>query len=887
MSSATALCPCGSHHPAGYVCAKAAGLPDAREASCGCLHGQEQPDAHKEHERGSGEPCGHEHVHAHEGNGHASKPDGCCGYGHTVPEPVDSAAIGEASDTRAIFRIMNMDCPMEEALIRKKLAGVPGVVALEFNLMQRLLTVDHELPSTRPIVDALTSIDMTPEPVGVRQGAVAMFSVNGMDCPVEEQLIRAKLAGMHGVLGLEFNLMQRTLKVRHEPSALSAISDALASLNMDAKLMDVEAGQAAVVSGPNIPWGKLALASVFAAFSEVFELMHEWGVSPFGIDLRAWTIQGIEVAGWLPAVFAVLAIAFAGLSTYRKGWLAVSNFNLNINALMSVAVTGAVIIGQYPEAAMVMVLFNLSEAIEAKALDRARNAIKDLLALAPEKATVLQPDGTWVEMDIRQVAVGSRARVKPGEKIGLDGVIMHGQSAINQASITGESMPVEKTVGDTVYAGTINESGSFEFEVTAAATNSTLARIIHAVEEAQGTRAPIQRFVDQFAKHYTPAVFLIAVLAGIIPPLFLDGAWTESIYTALVILVIGCPCALVISTPVSIVSGMAAATRHGILIKGGTFLEQGRLLTWLALDKTGTITHGKPRQTDCVELGGMEGEETRVVAASIAARSDHPVSRAIAENAAENGVALLDIDDFTAIPGRGVSGVIGGRKWYLGNHRMVEDVQHCSAELEERIFALEKAGKTVVALVGEHGVYGLFAVADTLKESSIEAVRELRKLGVKTMMLTGDNEHTARVIADQVGVDAFRSELLPEDKLRVVEQLGAEGGKVGMVGDGINDAPALARADIGFAMAGGGTDTAIETADVALMDDDLRKIPRFIGLSRSTHAILVQNITFALGVKALFFTLTFMGMATMWMAVFADVGAALVVVANGLRAMRK
>lgn len=750
-----------------------------------------------------------------------AQPACCCQPGHGrdhAPETLNLAALGEASETRAIYRIVNMDCPMEEALIRKRLGSMPGIRNLEFNLMQRLLSVEHDLPSTEAIVAALKSIDMTPEPVG-------------------------------------------------------GLGEAGATAIPDAK----------------IPWGRLVLAGVFAALSEAFELMLEWQAAPFGLNLQALQINGAAVVEWFPLAFAVLAIALAGLSTYRKGWLAVKNFNLNINALMSVAVTGAVIIGQYPEAAMVMVLFNLSEAIEAKALDRARNAIKDLLALAPDKATVLQPDGAWVETDIRQVAVGSRVRVRPGEKVGLDGVILQGQSAINQAPITGESLPVEKSAGDTVYAGTINEAGSFEFEVTAAAGNSTLARIIHAVEEAQGARAPMQRFVDQFARYYTPAVFLVAILAALIPPLFLGGIWADSVYTALVILVIGCPCALVISTPVSIVSGMAAATRYGILVKGGTFLEQGRLLKWLALDKTGTITHGKPRQTDFVELAGFGGlGESRItaLAASLAARSDHPVSRAVAEQAREQGVTLLDVDDFAAIPGQGVSGVIDGQKWHLGSHRLVEELQKCSSQLEERIFQLEQEGKTVVALVGDQ-VQGLFAVADTIKDSSVEAIAELRKLGVQTLMLTGDNEHTARAIAGQAGVDAYRGNLLPEDKLKAIEELQAGGGKVGMVGDGINDAPALAGADIGFAMAKGGTGTAIETADVALMDDDLRKIPRFIGLSRSTYAILVQNISFALGVKALFFGLTFAGLATMWMAVFADVGAALVVVANGLRAMRK
>ncbi|WP_300906862.1 heavy metal translocating P-type ATPase [uncultured Desulfovibrio sp.] len=872
MSSDTLVrCPCGDYHPFGFVCEKA-------------QHSSKHLADRHEHSRHDHADtcCDHIHEHTHD-HAHGD----CCGHEHADPQSIDWGTLGEASATRAIYRIVNMDCPMEEALIRKKLATVPGITGLEFNLMQRVLTVNHELSSTDTIEAALNAIDMTPEPLAVAKGVEATFLVNGMDCPEEERLIRSKLAGMPGVFALDFNLMQRVLKVRHEPWALPAISAALASLNMDARLLDAQSEDISAIPAPKIPWKKLAVAGIFAALSEGAELIHEWGAKPFGLDMSAWTPGGYPVLEYLPLLFAVIAIALGGLTTYRKGWLAVSNLNLNINALMSVAVTGAVLIGQFPEAAMVMVLFNISEAIEAKALDRARNAIKNLLALAPDTATVLREDGSWREMDIREVAVGSRVRVKPGEKIALDGLVVSGRSMVNQAPITGESMPVEKKAGDTVYAGTINESGSFEFDVTAAATNSTLARIIHAVEEAQGSRAPMQRFVDAFARYYTPAVFLVSILSAIIPPLFLGGAWMESIYTALVVLVIGCPCALVISTPVSIVSGMAAATRYGILIKGGMFLEQGRLLNWLALDKTGTITYGKPRQTDFILTGQESEKRARTFAASLAARSDHPVSKAIAQAATESGIQPLPVENFTALPGQGTSGIIDGKKWFMGNHRMVESLKLCSEQLEKQIFHLEKQGKTVVALMSENGVQCLLAVADTVKESSLEALREMKKLGVKTVMLTGDNEHTAQVIAAQVGVDEFRANLLPEDKLAVIEQLEQQGEKVGMVGDGINDAPALAKAHVGFAMAGGGTDTAIETADVALMDDDLRKIPRFIRLSRSTYAILVQNISLALGVKALFFALTFTGNATMWMAVFADVGTALLVVANGLRAMRK
>ena len=647
------MCSCGSYHPVGVVCTQPLNADEAQGEPCGCGSERSHDD---EEEEGDSSSCAHDHSEAHV---HASDHEhgDCCGHDHADAEPVDLISVGEASATRAIYRIVNMDCPMEEALIRKKLGGLSGITGLEFNLMQRVLTVNHELSSTAPIEAALKSIDMTPEPIGQSQGAMAIFSVNGMDCPTEEGLIKTKLSGMPGLLGLEFNLMQRTLKVRHEPSALPAISEALMSLNLDAKLMDAESSESNTVHAPKIPWMRLAVAGVLAAFSEAFELMGEWNAKPFGLDLQAWQINGVEVIEWLPMILAITAILAGGLTTYKKGWIAVKNFNLNINALMSVAVTGAVIIGQYPEAAMVMVLFNLAEAIEAKALNRARNAIKDLLSLTPEKATMQRADGAWVEMDIRQVAVGSRVRVRPGERVALDGVILDGQSTINQAPITGESMPVEKNVGDVVYAGTINEAGSFEYRVTAGATDSTLARIIHAVEEAQGSKAPMQRFVDQFSKYYTPAVFLTALLVAVIPPLFMGGIWTEWIYTSLVILVIGCPCALVISTPVSIVSGMAAATRHGILIKGGMFLEKGRQLKWLALDKTGTITHGRPRQTDFMERGKLGKDKAGSLASCIAARSDHPVARAMAENAAGNGFTKLDVCELTAFPGQGVSGV--------------------------------------------------------------------------------------------------------------------------------------------------------------------------------------------------------------------------------------
>ncbi|WP_062379325.1 heavy metal translocating P-type ATPase [Pseudomonas abietaniphila] len=695
---------------------------------------------------------------------------------------------------------------------------------------------------------------------------LSSFRIEAMDCPTEQTLIQNKLGKMSGIQRLEFNLINRVLGVWHELPSTDPIREAIGSLGMQADLIEQGADtDTAALPAPKKPWWPLALSGVLAVSAEV---IHFTDAAP----------------NWVVAIIALVAILSGGLTTYKKGWIALKNFNLNINALMSIAVTGAVLIGQWPEAAMVMFLFTLAELIEAKSLDRARNAIGGLMQLTPETATV-QQEGQWVEVEVKQIALGSIVRVKPGERIGLDGEVVSGQSTIDQAPITGESLPVEKTVGDKVFAGTINQAGSLEYKVTAAANNSTLARIIHAVEAAQGARAPTQRFVDSFSKIYTPAVFLLALAVAVIPPLFMGAAWFDWIYRSLVLLVVACPCALVISTPVSIVSGLAAAARKGILVKGGVYLEMGHKLDYLALDKTGTITHGKPVQTDYVLLDDSFGEKAVAISASLAGRSDHPVSQAIATSAKLD--VHLQVEAFEALSGRGVKGEVEGRLYHLGNHRLVHEAGLCSPELEARLEALESLGKTVVLLFDETGPLALFAVADTVKESSREAIAQLHALGVKTVMLTGDNPHTAKAIAAQVGIDQAQGNLLPTDKLQAIEDLYAKNHRVGMVGDGINDAPALARAEIGFAMAAAGTDTAIETADVALMDDDLRKIPAFIRLSRDTSAVLKQNIALALVIKVIFLAVTFAGVATMWMAVFADMGVSLLVVFNGLRLLRK
>ncbi|MEC4722214.1 heavy metal translocating P-type ATPase [Noviherbaspirillum sp. CPCC 100848] len=814
--------------------------------------------------------------HIKPGSGEASNcssdmsPADSCGCTGMTAISLSRPTTMKSGDRQTMFRIENMDCPTEEALIRGSLGKMSGVTGLDFNLMQRTLKVSHTMQSTAPLMKALSGIGMKAQEVtGGNRGTRTSLVISKMDCPTEEALIRKRLTGMPGIEDMQFNLMQRTLTLTHAPEALDAAMRALQEIGLAAEK------KSSVVASENEARSPVSrYAWLPMAFS---------GASALAAEVVHWVNGGTN---WLVIALALGAIFSGGLDTYKKGWIAVKNRNLNMNALMSIAVTGGLIIGQWPEAAMVMFLFALAELIEQKSLDRARNAIRGLMDMAPETATVRQVDGSWTQVSANTVAIGAQVRVRPGERIPLDGKVVSGQSTINQAPITGESVPVEKGVGDPVFAGTINEAGSFEFEVTARSDNTTLARIIHAVEEAQGTKAPTQRFVDQFSKVYTPAVFLVALLVAVVPPLAFGQAWYDWVYRALVLLVVACPCALVISTPVTIVSGLAAAARKGVLIKGGVYLEQGRKLNWLALDKTGTITLGKPSVTEYQPLASSP-DLVLALASSLASRSDHPVSHAVAAYGDAQSAAHLEVDDFRALLGRGVEGKMNQVSYWLGNQRLANERGQLNEEVASKVEALERQGRTAVMLGNADRVLALFGVADTVRQTSQQAIAELHELGVKTIMLTGDNEHTALAIARQVGIDDARGNQLPEQKLRVVEELGQRGATIGMVGDGINDAPALAKADIGFAMGAAGTDTAIETADVALMDDDLRKVASFVRLSRATSGILTQNIVLALAIKAIFIILTFTGHATMWMAVFADMGASLLVVFNGLRLLRK
>jgi len=693
---------------------------------------------------------------------------------------------------------------------------------------------------------------------------VALFRVPAMDCAVEEGEIRQAMAGVAGVRGLRFQLAARTLGIDAPAEVLPQALAAIRRAGFEAE--PIAAGSPGAAPA-RAPW-RMGVALLLALGAE---------------GLAFFAAPGALAEGTGMAL-AVLAIGLAGFSTYRKGLDALRQGRLNIHALMTVAVTGAFLIGQWPEAAMVMALYALAEWIEARAVDRARNAIQSLLALAPEVAELRQPGGGWQAVPVAAVPLDAVVRVKPGARLPLDGVVTAGQGAVNQAPVTGESLPVEKAPGDTVYAGTINTTGTLEVRVTAGAGDSTLARIIHAVEQAQGARAPTQQFVDRFAAVYTPLVFALAVAVALLTPWLMGWGWSQALYKALVLLVIACPCALVIATPVTVVSGLAAAARRGILIKGGVHLEGAHRLKAIALDKTGTLTEGKPRLV-AREILPSEFAEDQVLrwAADLSGHSDHPVSRAIAQDLWTGNGPLRD---FTALAGRGVQARADGRRLTLGNHRLIEEMGLCGPAIEARLAVHEAQGRSVTLLASDIQVLALFAVADTLRPGAREALAELRALGVTSVMLSGDNPVTARTIAGQAGINDARGNLLPEDKLAAIEELQQRHGPTAMAGDGINDAPALARADLGIAMGAAGTDIATEAADVVIMGDDLRRIPETLRLSRRTRAVLWQNIALALGIKTVFLLLALFDDATMWMAVFADMGASLLVVANGLRLLR-
>ncbi|MGH7576872.1 MAG: heavy metal translocating P-type ATPase [Longimicrobiales bacterium] len=707
-------------------------------------------------------------------------------------------------------------------------------------------------------------------------GIVCTLRVGGMDCSSCAESVEKGLLQLEGVEDVRVDVVGESVTVEHTGKITRG--DLTAAIDRIGYRVKDDAPVPREVS-----WWERRGRLVLAALSGLLWIL-------------SLTAEHALHVGPLAAALAMGAIAAGGRYIIPRGIRAAMSRALDMNFLMSIAAFGALLIGEYIEAASAMFLFALAQLLESYSMDRTRNAIKALMDLSPAEATVFRA-GREVRLRVDQVQVGETVVVRPGEKIAVDGEVLAGTSNVNQAPITGEAMPAEKVPGSEVFAGTLNGEGALEVRSTKPASDTTLARIIHTVEEAQASRAPSQSFVDHFARIYTPAVVAAAIAVAVLPPLAGSGAWGEWFYRALVLLVVACPCALVISTPVTIVSALAGAAREGILIKGGLHLENAGRATVIAIDKTGTLTQGEPAVIEVVGLNGTDPREVLSLAAAAEARSEHPIARAILRRAEEARLTSRRAAATTALPGRGLCALTETETVYVGNERLFRQLGGSANELEQVLRPHEEEGRTAV-LVGkvstEAGrdarpvLTGVIAIADRLRPMAAQALRDLHRAGIeRIVMLTGDNTGTAKAVAHALGgVDEFRAELLPEDKVAAVKELRRGNRKVLMVGDGVNDAPALAAADVGVAMGTAGTDVALETADIALMSDDLSKLPVAITFARRAERIIRANIVLSLLTKAAFVVLAVLGVATLWMAVLADMGASLLVIVNGLRALR-
>lgn len=710
--------------------------------------------------------------------------------------------------------------------------------------------------------------------------------VQGLDCAEEVAVLkRAVGPAVGGEEHLTFDVLRGKMTVlpSSPSSSPTAVLAAIDRTGMRAELWGAPRGEEGFWRRRGRAVSVTASGGLLVA-GFVFHALWAGGAG------SAFAGDGGAAAGAVPAgvrILYIAAILAGGWFVLPKAWHAARSLRPDMNLLMAIAVTGAVVIGEWLEAATVVFLFGLSHVLEGWSVARARRAVEALMELSPETVR-LWDGGREVQVSASAVEPGSLFIVKPGEKVPLDGEIVSGESYVDQAPITGESVPVSKVPGDLVYAATVNGSGALEVRSTRVAGDTTLARIIRLVEAAQSRRSPSERWVDRFARVYTPAVLALATLVFLIPPLLADGAWETWFYRALVLLVIACPCALVISTPVSVVASLAAASRAGVLIKGGAFIEAPARLRALAFDKTGTLTEGRFRVVELVPLDGHGEEDLLARAAALETWSEHPLARAIVDHAGGLGVSYTPAARFRSLEGRGAAGDVEGVSCWVGSHRYLEERGQGTPELYERLEAIAGAGRTVVVVGTDDHVCGLIGVADAVRTEAAEVVAQLHGQGIEHLvMLTGDNEATAVAVANTIGLDDVRPELLPEDKVAAVEALRERFGTVAMVGDGINDAPALAASSLGIAMGAAGSDAAIETADIALMTDDLRRLPWLVEHSRRTLRTIRVNIGFSLGIKALVLLLAMVGIATLWLAIAADMGASLLVIGNGLRLLRR
>lgn len=859
-----------------------------------------------------------------------------------MPADVVNEVAAAAARRTVKLKVEAMDCPVEAGEIEEAFKGNTDVEKLTCDVMNRVVTMTvTEGLTTGLILAAFEKLGMPAEPLEDKPlaavgGKELKLYVEAMDCPVEVGEIETALKDNPLIADKHFDVVNRTVTLvltdaNADTAGIFAVFKAIGMPAVEVKTaggasetvlavenMASDADVKAVldVIGLDAAVDRKAQTVQFVTDAEhvlgIITRLNEagWKASvkstktDTGIKkdeklpyarlgtalVLAFGAEALELAGtfpeWAVMVPALIAIVLAGFGTIKKGVLCLVRGVFNMSTLMAVAVTGAACLGAWPEAAMVMTLYEIGEMIESLSMTRARKAIRTLLSVAPNEVEA-RINGTWTKIPIETALAGTVYRVEPGERAALDGVVEDGTGSMDESMITGESLPVQKAAGSTVWAGALSLESTLVIRSTAAAKDSMSARIIRAVEEAEQKKAPLQRFVDKFAARYTPTVFVIAVAVAIVGPLVTELPWTTWIYRALVLLVIACPCALVISTPVTIVSALALAARRGVLVKGGVYLEEGRNLKNAALDKTGTITRGEPKFQTLTLIGASDETKVWQQAASLADMSSHPVSRAVSDAAEAKHVETRVVKDFKALPGAGTEGRIDGALLRLTNLKWLESKGLATPEVKAAFEAAHAKGQTAVALSDMFGVMGVFAVADTVKDGAAEAIAAMKRAGITPYLLTGDNSRAAQAIGTSVGIAAenIKAELLPEEKLSHIEALEGKAATA-MVGDGINDAPALSRARIGFAMGVKGADSAIEAADVALMDDDVGKIAWFKRLSELTHRTMAQNIIFALGVKVCFAVAAMAGVATMWMAVFADTGVTLLVVAWGLRLMR-
>ncbi|MED1739889.1 heavy metal translocating P-type ATPase [Bacillus swezeyi] len=787
----------------------------------------------------------------------AEKPHCCNSHDQKV-----TIASSSTIEERKEFRVHGMDCPACAKTIEKGLTTLRDIVDVKVNYSTAKMQVTaNNADAFIPIENEMKRIGYSIEPIN-QNNNIKIYNIEGMDCGSCAKSIENHFNTHPSVQNVSVNFSTGKMKIEHTSSVEEMISE-VSKIGYKASLHSKN--QPLQLNKGNKESGLIIMSSLLIAFGFIGSFT---GVSAL-----------------MSTLLYATAMVISGYKPVKSAFYAIKSRSLDMNVLMSAAAIGAALIGEWLEGATVIWLFAIGNFLQTKSIERTRNSIRNLMDLAPPEAWV-KVNAEIMKKPVEDISIGDTIIVKPGDKIPLDGEIIRGESSVNQAPITGESIPVDKELGDTVYAGTINENGSLEIKVSKLVEDTTISKIIHLVEEAQEQKAPTEAFVDRFASIYTPIVFILALAVMVLPPFLGFGAWGEWFYKGLELLVVACPCALVISTPVAIVSAIGNAAKNGVLIKGGTFLETAGSINTIAFDKTGTLTEGKPKVSEMKALNVTE-EELLSIAVTLENYSTHPIAKAIVDHANEKGIQAKNGELFKNIVGKGIQATIDGTLFYAGNPKLFSEMNISLENVKKHVQEIQNKGKTIVMIGTQHQVIGLIAVSDPIRETTASVLKTLKYSGVnQTVMLTGDHEGTAKMIASEAKVNRYFAELLPEDKVDIIKKLQNEGRKTAMVGDGINDAPALATADLGIAMGGAGTDTAMETADIVLMADHLDQLPHTIKLSRKALTIIKQNIWFSIIIKIIALVFIFPGWLTLWMAVLSDTGAALIVILNALRLLK-